>query len=417
MSFSSLSALGSQAGAALGLPPLFTNWQSRLRPASFRGVPFFVDSHEENAGRRGILHEFPLRDTGLTEDLGRAIGRYAFEAYVVGDNYDQQRDALRQALYGVSGPGTLVHPWLGTLTVQVGERCSCRETRDRGGMAVFRLDFIEAGQPSYTRNDTAAGVLNAYAPLISALKLAFTAGALIMDNPGFILQALKAGLSSFMDGMLGLPAGTAAGIVSTIESIIATPADTTATPEAAAAAFAAVTAATLAAAPGPPDYSGGVAALATWSGAVFPNATLTPARQQQAANATALTALVQGLAVASVAQIYAQTNFRSAQDAQAARAQLLSLIDTQSLAAAAAGQGAVYAALQDLAAACSADLIQRAQALPTQVSYQVGPVLPALVLAYRFTGDITAAAALAALNGAPHPLFMPPSGIWLQAQA
>jgi prophage DNA circulation protein len=281
-------------------------------------------------------------------------------------------------------------------------------------MAVFRLDFIEAKQPSYTQNDTASGVLNGIGPVINALKLAYAAGVLLAQHPGFLLQALTAGLSSVAGGMLALPVGTIASVVAAVEGILAAPGDTTATPAAIGAAFDAATAATIAAAPGPPDSSGGLAALAAWSGAVAPVATLTPARQQQAENAAALTALVQGLAVASVAQVYAQTDFASAQDAQAARTQLLGLIDTQSLAAAAAGNGAVYAAWQALAAACSADLIQRAQALPQLAPYATGATLPALVLAYRLYGDITQAAALAALNGAVHPLFLPPSGIWLE---
>ena len=80
----SLISLGQQAGAALGLSPLFTDWKSRLRPASFRGVPFFVEGHEEIGGRRGVAHQFPLHDGGITEDLGRALGRYHIDAYVVG---------------------------------------------------------------------------------------------------------------------------------------------------------------------------------------------------------------------------------------------------------------------------------------------------------------------------------------------
>ena len=224
MSFT-LQSLGAQAAGALGLPPLFTDWKSRLRPASFRGVPFFVLGHEETSGRRGIAHEFPLRDGGITEDLGRPLGRYTVEAYVVGADYDQQRDALRRAAYATKGPGPLVHPWLGTLQVQVLPGCSLRETRDQGGMAVFRLNLVEAETPSYAQADTAAGVLNGIGPVVSALKLAFSAGVLIATHPGFLLQALTSGLTGLVNGMLGLPVGTLPGVVGAIRAIAANPSD------------------------------------------------------------------------------------------------------------------------------------------------------------------------------------------------
>ena len=105
--------------------------------------------------------------------------------------------------------------------------------------------------------------------------------------------------------------------------------------------------------------------------------------------------------------------FRS-QDAAPARTQLLGLIDARALAAADAGDAASYAAWQTLAGASAADMLARAQSLPALATYQVGAVLPALVLCYRLTGDIADAASLAALNGAVHPLFMPAAGVWLE---
>jgi prophage DNA circulation protein len=76
-----------------------------------------------------------------------------------------------------------------------------------------------------------------------------------------------------------------------------------------------------------------------------------------------------------------------------------------------------YAAWMALAAAVSADTIQRAQSLPQLASYSAGMSLPALALAQRFYGaaaQTSDADALAALNGARHPLFLPPAGVWLE---
>ena len=94
-------------------------WEN-LRPASFRGVAFEVESHSESGGRRVELHEYPLRDTPYAEDLGKKAGKWQIEAFLVNgkSGYAERRDKLREAL-NASGPGTLIHPYLGELSVSV----------------------------------------------------------------------------------------------------------------------------------------------------------------------------------------------------------------------------------------------------------------------------------------------------------
>ena len=39
---------------------------------SFAGVPFLIEENQTlEGGRRLVKHEYPLRDDGLTEDLGK----------------------------------------------------------------------------------------------------------------------------------------------------------------------------------------------------------------------------------------------------------------------------------------------------------------------------------------------------------
>ena len=71
-----------------------SGWRSRLRDASFRGVPFLLDDDEGTFGRRVQVHEYPQRDKPFTEDLGRATRRISINAYLVGDDYDEQRNKL-----------------------------------------------------------------------------------------------------------------------------------------------------------------------------------------------------------------------------------------------------------------------------------------------------------------------------------
>jgi prophage DNA circulation protein len=85
-------------------------------------------------------------------------------------------------------------------------------------------------------------------------------------------------------------------------------------------------------------------------------------------------------------------------------------LDARQLAAAAAGQDALFAAWQALASVALQDLTLRAQQLPQLIGY-ARPMPPAaLSLAYRLYQDATRASELVALNDAPHPLFMPTSG-------
>lgn len=114
----------------------------RLVGGSFRGVPFFVESVDNAAGRRTVVHEFPLRDDPFVEDLGRKARSFRFEAYVIGDDFLAQKDALLSVLEDIEGPGELVHPYHGTLRA-IAVNVSWRVSRTDGGMATFSIDFAE----------------------------------------------------------------------------------------------------------------------------------------------------------------------------------------------------------------------------------------------------------------------------------
>ena len=60
------------------------SWKDELRPASFRGVEFFIDVSQKSLGRRAVLHEFPNRETPYTEDMGRVAEGFEIEGHVLG---------------------------------------------------------------------------------------------------------------------------------------------------------------------------------------------------------------------------------------------------------------------------------------------------------------------------------------------
>lgn len=109
--------------------------------ATFRGVPFFVDTSELDSGRKTVTFEYPNRDEAFVEDLGRKGRVIQIDGYVLGDDWQQQRDALIAALEE-PGPGTIVHPYFGTKLVAI-PRFTVKETREDVRIATFSIIVAE----------------------------------------------------------------------------------------------------------------------------------------------------------------------------------------------------------------------------------------------------------------------------------
>ena len=119
-----------------------------MQDASFRGVTFYVDSHEAKGGRRKARHEYPGSDIPDVEDMGANAWDYRLTAYCIGDDYDKKRDELLAAL-NQPDPAWLVHPWLGRLWV-TSESWTVTESIDKGGYCAIQITFWP------TREDEAA---------------------------------------------------------------------------------------------------------------------------------------------------------------------------------------------------------------------------------------------------------------------
>jgi prophage DNA circulation protein len=152
-------------------------WRLKLRPASFKGVVFFVEVDAKAGGRRIALHEYPKRDIPYAEDMGRRAKRFAITAYVIGvqtrnvwTNYQDQRDLLINAIEA-EGAGTLIRPTTAYDIEVVAEGYSVTERREKGGYAQFDITFIESGIniANLPQADTQAAVTtavnNAMAPV------------------------------------------------------------------------------------------------------------------------------------------------------------------------------------------------------------------------------------------------------------
>jgi prophage DNA circulation protein len=123
------------------------SWRARIRPASFRGVPFFVDSVQGDHGRRLAQHDYIKRELPWHEDLGRRAREFQVDGYLLGEDWMDQRDAL-EAACETRGAGLLVHPTKGEMEV-VCKGLRTNENRRDGRMCQFSATFAEAGKVTY----------------------------------------------------------------------------------------------------------------------------------------------------------------------------------------------------------------------------------------------------------------------------
>lgn len=410
-------------------------WEN-LRPASFRGVAFEVESHSESGGRRVELHEYPLRDTPYAEDLGKKAGKWQIEAFLVNgkSGYAERRDKLREAL-NASGPGTLIHPYLGELSVSV-DGYSLKETTREGGYCTFSISFVEAGQPVEpdVEKDTAAnvldkaeaakeaataGFLDEYMPLLEDLeRLAGKVPALLSEATAFLgtplsilsraqsaassVLALPDRLASRILGYLGTirqlggiatsglkmnaltallgkkSAGTASSWLVTSNGVIAGIVGETSWPQAGGGSIGGGTPS--------PETLGVVASTVA-------NRAETP-----------LIDLIAAGAVIEAAIESADADYGTADEALASRDAVIDAIDEVQRANC---SDAVFTALSELAVAVNEDLTTRGAELPKLGSATLFMSMPALAASYRLYGDVGQADAIVARNRIRHPGRVP----------
>jgi prophage DNA circulation protein len=382
-------------------------WQTKLVPASFRGVPFKVEEGGRNAGRRVVEFEFPKGNTPYGEDMGRAARRWQITGYVIGDDYIAQRDALLDAC-DADGAGILIHPSLGAMNVLCGPVQS-HESRLRGGICTFEMLFLEAGQaPSATVTDDTQGQVSAQADdtgsasasaLDDGLAAAFAAGATvanIAEGVGLLASILTT-LSGSVSGQTGI-AGS--NLFFAINDLLV-------------GGEANLRLSQL-----------GTPLLAVFEQATTAGATLAGMNTVIAAMESATPSGAIGIAVVNAginmalveqARILAATTFTSSNDVSAAIASNNNNFSTAEETIADSGDVATYQALIALHSAVTRDLVNRGLQLPSLVTYSLPRSLPSLVVSLRLYGDSTRADDLVAQNKVIHPAFMPAAGVALSA--
>lgn len=380
---------------------------NNLREASFRGARFEVDEVEASGGRRVVLHEYPLRDTPYSEDLGRRAREFSVRGYIIqGRTYDyaSARADVLKALEAY-GPGELVHPWHGEVNVVVDDY-RLRESMERGGLLELDIRFREAGQlanPTASA-DTAKGVASAASSARQALKNSFlSAFAPALDEIDKAVTALNDAASLAME-YLGLPQSLIAEGLAYVQSLIATPAaffdalvgifggllDNESSNESGEKALAApVPDASFSIASGEgtaplESILGGSAVITTEAGRVIRHT-------------------VAQVVVVEAAASTAHTEYATADDALADRDAVVESLDTIEPVA----EDSVFPWLAELRRAVVTDLTTRGAELPRVRSVTLPGTVPALVAAYRIHADAGRADEIVSRNRIRHPGRVP----------
>ena len=415
------------------------NFRDELQPASFRGVRFEVTSADTAVGRRVVVHEFPLKDLPSPEDMGRKASEFTVEGFLIGDNYlfNMKRliDALTEA-----GPGTLIHPSLGTLQVSLVQPARLREQFiERRGMASFSLAFVEAGeqaQPS-TVDDPQQAVEDAADDAYGPMEEDFASEFSVDGAPGWSLDSIVGEINKINDVVSSVRAAlrfdlsALSQLVRAGSMLKANAMGLLATPNAlftelsgrfrslvglfdfsASGTGTGKAAISFGNAGKPSNPMRNLLPLATYgqSGTAFARPTIptnTPVRRQQAANQAAVFALVARCAVVEAVRSSIYLPFASADAAVAVRDALYDALDALMLDA----PDAVYAALHDLRSAMVRDITERGADLAQLSEMTLPASMPALVLSYRLYNSVAYAAELLERNQAAatvlHPLFVP----------
>lgn len=161
-------------------------WRDRLQLASFRNVNFFTESHSFSGSRNIATYEFPGSEDFATDDLGKKVNSYSISAYIFGDDYMEQRDALLSAVQE-PGSGTLIHTYLGNLEVFC-STWSLSENDQEGRFAKIDLTFIPVGttQIENVANNGNTFIQNQVSNINTFSSNNFSAGIQITNVPEFV---------------------------------------------------------------------------------------------------------------------------------------------------------------------------------------------------------------------------------------
>jgi prophage DNA circulation protein len=388
---------------------VMSTWRDKLRPASFRGVPFSVQLDDRSGGRSTVVHEYVDSDQAYPEDTGGKTPEFTITGFVIGSDYMGKRDALISALE-TKGSGILIHPYYGRMDVSQTSPYRVSQSAMQGGVATFVMTFIRAKAPinPVAKIDTLGKSVTAANRAMTASKNAFTKAFTVYKKASSVItgtiEIVKTAANKIAEiknqaRMVADYKRKVNNFISDVSDIINAPAD-----------LADLLVDLLA-------YAYGLAHDA--------DATLddlkemiilidyendTQSQPNTEANATALRNFIQQSAVCLAVRVSADIEYGSGDDALAVQKRLADKIDSI---LETVSDDAIFASFQDLKAALVADITVRSANMARVQQITLPVTVSSLSLSYRLYGDIDHESEIISRNKIQHPGFLP-SGVPLE---
>lgn len=387
------------------------SWLDNLRPASFRGVPFFVESSKKALGRRAVVHEFPNRETPYTQDMGRVATAWTLDGHVLGTDYDVEKRKLEEA-FNKYGPGELIHPYDGLQNVQIGN-VEFTESTKEGAILYFSATIYEAGSLDFPKSvdDKAAILAEASDQAIADAKADFDDNFSITGLPGFAVDSARAKIAAaqkmYDESNKGLRdiADAGAELAYSTRNLVAETNDLLKSPSQLSqklldsfnllkSTFSNVN-----------FQTDALTAFFTFGASDVGGDTtgMTPVRAKEAANKDIFNNFMRRVAAASASVTAQQGEYDSFQEAEEIRDQITEVIEEQIR----TGEDTeVYQSLIDVKAALVSALPDEDADMPLLKQYTTEAVVSSLELAYDLYQDPRAEADIIARNKIQNPGFI-----------
>lgn len=392
-------------------------WQKQLRTASFRGIRFNLTGVDTALGRRSQTHEFVRRDIPYTEDMGRKARQYSIDAFINGEDYLRDKQRLITACEA-EGAGVLVHPYYGNIKVFCTD-CQVRESGRNGGVAEFKLSFVEAGsllypEPKQGRNGFIGTIADA---LKTVVNTTFNNEFGLDNYPEFLTTSAAEKVGSFVDLMedsisfINANADEMADLSYAITNLRDDIDEVINTPAVLANRIQNSINLISEAVTEPRESLKAYKDLFGFGGDDVNSNFDTPSRQQEIINKNNLNYLIRATALSNALVSASSIDYQSNDDAELDRDTLLSEIDTLLLEVL---NDDLYQSLQDLKSALIENVPSPDEKLPDIYTLTKNDAIPSLVLAHDLYESLDLEGDLINRNKVKNPLYIP-GGVELKA--
>lgn len=380
-----------------------------LRPASFRGVPFKVESHQYTGGRRVTFHEFPDRDDPYPEDVGKVGKTFKVVGYLIGDDVADQKRKMIEATEA-KGLGELVHPYFGTMQVQCGA-FSVDESNREGRITSITFQFYEAGSNKYPNNtEDKQAVLEEKADAgLAATKDSFDNSFSVAKLPGFAVDTAKSGVDQAADAFASATKGFAtkseeiSALAFNIRNLKAEAAELIKAPSALSSRLQDSFTLLNNALGGDKSSFKAVSALSSFSSVSPATPYETPTRKVEEKNKYVFDNFMKQTATLNAVKIAAVTSFTSTEEVNEVREQLTAQLEEQIIAT---DDDTVYLALSEVKAQLVRVLPDVDIQLPNIQTITPTATTSALVLSYDLFENAESEADIIERNKITHPGFV-----------